>query len=212
MEFGNGKAQVRGMLDTAHSIVVGNGEIDLETGQLNLRVDPMGKGVTLSLATPVVVHGSLWNPEYTVLKGELLVTLTDMTTRAALPPLVLLDAFGDTVAENPCVAFTAGKVPDKGLFNPVESIIGGPGKAVQSVGKAVIEGTEAVVGGIGGSLVEGGAAVLNGVGDVVGSNKPEPERAAAKAPEAPDQPSKRSGKSVESSGKSPEKEETLFQE
>ena len=217
VQFGDGKAEVKGVMDTVHSFVVVHGEVDLKTEQLNLRADPEAKGVTLSLATPVVVRGSLWNPEYRVLKGELLVTLTDLAAKAALPPLILLDAFGHAAAENRCVALTAGKIPDEGLSNPVESITGETGMAVESVGEILVEGTQAVVGGIGGAVDEGGAAVLQRIGSVLsgpvgGSGDPESEAAAGKAPEAPEKPSKTSDQSVESLGKSPDNEENLFAE
>ena len=104
-----GKARVRSLLDTEFSTIWGEGDIDLGTEQIDLLVTPKPKGVTLSVATPVVVSGPLAAPGFKVQEGGLLTTLADLTLKFALPQVMVADVFGLDAQDNPCFQMVTGE-------------------------------------------------------------------------------------------------------
>jgi len=85
LQFSNGKTAVHGLLDTPYSTVLTQGDVDLGGETLNLRVLPHDKGVNLSVATPVLVSGSLNAPSVQIEAGGLLLILTELAGKIALP-------------------------------------------------------------------------------------------------------------------------------
>ena len=151
LDFAGGRSQVKGLLDTPYSTVVAQGELDLGAETISLRVSPTPKGVTLSVASPVSIQGSLRAPVVEVEKGGLLLTLTDLLSKVAVPHLVLVDAFGSAVSTNPCVKIASGQI-DQRRYGPVGTALDGTGE--------VLKGTGEVLRGVGGAvqdLLGGGA-------------------------------------------------------
>ncbi len=170
-ERGQGKVQV--LLDTDYSVVVGTGTLDLAKEWVDLRVEPKPKGVTLSVAAPVLVKGPLSAPAYELEATGILIKLTDLVAKAALPTLILVDAFGDAVSDSACGALMAGTSAEE--RKPVAS---------GSVG-AVAAGAD--------SVVKGTSGVLESTGDTVRGlfripKKEEPET----APAPPSEPAPKS--------------------
>jgi AsmA protein len=135
-DFAGGRSQVQGLLDTPYSTVVAQGELDLGAETISLRVSPSAKGATLSVASPVSVRGSLSDPVVEVEKGGLLLTLTDLGSKVALPQLLLVDAFGNAVSANPCVKIAAGQI-DQDSYGPAGTVVQGAGEVLNGVGDAV---------------------------------------------------------------------------
>jgi uncharacterized protein involved in outer membrane biogenesis len=165
-DFQGGRTRVNVLVDTPDSTVVAQGDLDLGAETLNVRVTPDAKGVNLKVAAPVVIHGSLASPDFTVEKGHLLVSLTELVSKIAVPQLLLVDAFGDAVAENSCVKIASGTVdlggegPLEVLTQPVDTVVKGAGAVVNGTGTAVKE--------VGGAVVKGAGALIKGVGGAVG--------------------------------------------
>jgi hypothetical protein len=165
-DFQGGRTKVNVLVDTPVSTVVAEGDLDLGAETLNIRVSPDAKGVHLKVAAPVVIQGPLASPDYSVEKGHLLVSLTELASKVAVPYLVLVDAFGDAVAENPCVKIASGKAearqagPLNLVTKPVETVTKGTGN--------LVKGTGAVVKDVGGAVVQGAGTLIKGVGGAVG--------------------------------------------
>jgi hypothetical protein len=157
--FQAGRTEVRAILDTPYSTVVSTGTLDLGAETLDVRVIPDSKGVTLSVATPVTVKGPLADPTVRVEEGGLLLTLTDLASRIAVPHLLLVDAFGDAVAENPCVRIASGRIEETEAAKPLDAV-------TRPVG-GIAEGAGAVVRGTGSALKDAGSAVVKGAGGLV---------------------------------------------
>lgn len=183
-DFRGGKTDVRGLVDSPDSTVVVNGNLDLGARTLDIRFVPNPKGAHLKVAAPVVIYGSLASPNYRVEKGALLVSLTELASRIVVPQLLLVDAFGAAVAENPCVKIATGKVEEQpvgaldGVTKPVEGGVKGAG--------AVVRGAGEVIKGAGGAVINGTGAVLKGVGGAVkglfGSDRKRDESGSADRP------------------------------
>ncbi|MCG6861445.1 MAG: AsmA family protein, partial [Chromatiaceae bacterium] len=164
-ELESGRTNVAILIDTTDSTVVAQGLLDLGAETLDARVDPAPKGAHLEVPAPIVVRGQLANPEFRVEKSELLVSLADLVSKVAVPQLLLVDAFGAAIDENPCMKILSGvSAPAAtgsrtgGLTESLSDTVGGAGavvkgsaKAVERVGGAVIKGTGGIPEGIGGA-------------------------------------------------------------
>lgn len=165
-DFQGGKTEVHILVDSPVSTVVAHGDLDLGAETLNVRVTPHAKGVHLKIAAPVVIHGPLASPDYTIKKGYLLVSLTELVSKVAVPQLLLVEAFGEAIAENPCVKIASGKVdpeqaePLDAVTQPVETVVKGAGAIVEGAGTAVKE--------VGGAVIKGTGQVIKGVGSAIG--------------------------------------------
>ncbi len=155
LDFRRGRTAVKAVVDTPNSLVVAVGDLDLVSATLDVRVDPTPKGVTLSVATPVVVSGPIASPSYRIEKAGLLLTLADLAAKVAVPQLMLVQALGDIAVRNDCVQIATGNVP-YGLGHKSSQIVKGAARA----------GTDAVLQGTG-AVVEGVGNVLKGAGDAV---------------------------------------------
>ncbi len=153
-DFEGGRTQVRGLVDSQDSTVVAGGTLDLGAETIELRLVPDPKGVHLKVSAPVVIQGPLASPDVRVEKGSLLVSLTELASKIAVPQLLLMDAFGEAVAENPCVKIATGRVEQQqagplGIaVNPAEGLVKGAGGAVIDGAGAVLEGVGGAVKGI----------------------------------------------------------------
>jgi hypothetical protein len=73
--------------------------------------------------------------------------------------LLLVDAFGDAVAENPCVRIASGRIEETEAAKPLDAV-------TRPVG-GIAEGAGAVVRGTGSALKDAGSAVVKGAGGLV---------------------------------------------
>jgi uncharacterized protein involved in outer membrane biogenesis len=186
MNFEGGRTRIKGVIDTPNSTVTGEGSLDLVKETIELRLVPQAKGVTLAVSTPVLVSGPLADPDYQIEPGGLISSLSDIAARTAVPQLLLVDAFGQTLAENPCGQILTGKIPSAtenrlldGAGQAAETLIKAPVTVLEGVGGAVKGVSGAVVGGAGG-LVKGVGGLIKGVGDAVkGVAQPETEQETA---------------------------------
>ncbi|MGB5676815.1 MAG: AsmA-like C-terminal region-containing protein, partial [Gammaproteobacteria bacterium] len=144
------------VLDTQYSTVFAEGKVDLKQEQLDLKVTPNAKGVTLSVAFPVLVKGTLSQPNVDVDKTGALIKAGELWATVVYPPaaLVKFSDLGDG-KENPCVSMVA----EKAGIPIVEDV----GKAV----KGVVKGTGKVLEGTGGKIKEVGS----GLGKLFGKDK-----------------------------------------
>jgi len=144
IRFERGKGQLQSLLDTQYSTVVGSGEIDLAAEVVKVRVEPKAKGVTLSIATPVVVEGPLSAPNFRVDEGGLVATLTALVTKVTVPTLILVDAFGQAAAESPCTKLLQDGGPAAGPSAGVAGVGAGAKQEVENL----VKGSEKAVEGI----------------------------------------------------------------
>ena len=129
------------LLDTQYSTVFVEGQVDLKNEQLNIKVSPQAKGVTLSMAFPVRVDGKLSKPGVEVEKTGALLKAGELWANVVYPPSMLLkfSELGEG-KQNPCVSMVAEKggipfIEDVGKV--VDGTVKGVGSAVKGVGGAV---------------------------------------------------------------------------
>ena len=129
------------VLDTQYSTVIAEGRVDLKQEQLDLKVSPNAKGVTLSVAFPVLLKGALSKPDIEVEKTGALLKAGELWATVVYPPTALLkfSDLGDGKS-NPCVSMVAEKA---GI-----PILEDVGKAV----KGTVKGVGGVVKGVGSGL------------------------------------------------------------
>ena len=96
------------VLDTSYSTVIIDGHINLAQEQLELRVTPGAKGVTLSLAVPIYIEGSIRGPSYTLDKTGTAFRVSELLGAIVYPPAALL-VFSDFGKDkiNPCVSLVS---------------------------------------------------------------------------------------------------------
>ncbi len=155
-----------GLVDTQFSTIVVDGQIDLAKEELNIEVIPRAKGVTLSVATPVSLAGSIIEPTFTVQRGSALATVGELVTTIAYPPLALL-AFKDLGSgeRNPCVTLVApsARLPQRAIKKAGKIT----GEALQGVGEAAGNTVR--------GMSEGARRTLPSNGSVDGGNKEDKE-------------------------------------
>ncbi len=139
--FERGQGKVQALLDTDYSVVVGTGTLDLVEERVDLRVVPKPKGVTLSVAAPVLVKGPLSAPAFELEPTGILIKLTDLVAKAALPHLILVEAFGDAVSDSACGALMAGTSAEE----PKKPAASGSVGAVAAGADSVVKGTRGVI-------------------------------------------------------------------
>lgn len=129
------------LLDTQYSTVFAEGKVDLTQEQLDLKVSPNAKGVTLSVAFPVRLKGSLSQPNVEVEKTGALLKATELWATVVYPPAALVK-FSDLGEgkENPCVSMVAEKagIPIlEDVGKAVKKTVKGVGGAVKGVGSGL---------------------------------------------------------------------------
>jgi uncharacterized protein involved in outer membrane biogenesis len=152
------------VLDTQYSTVFAEGQVDLKQEQLDIKVSPEAKGVTLSVAFPVRLHGKLGKPGVEIEKTGALLKTGELWATVAYPPAALVK-FSDlgNGKQNPCVSMVA----EKAGIPFLEDI----GKAVEGAGKAV----GGAVTGVGGAV----KGVGSGLGKFLDKAKSDPDSAAS---------------------------------
>lgn len=122
------------ILDTRYSTVFAEGQVDLKKEQLDIKVSPQAKGVTLSVAVPVRLKGTLSKPSVQVEPAGALLKTGELWVTVVYPPAALVK-FADLGGgkPNPCVSMVAekGGIP---IVSDVGKAVGG---AVKGVGKGV---------------------------------------------------------------------------
>ena len=152
------------VLDTQYSTVFAEGQVDLGKEQLDIKVSPEAKGVTLSVAVPVRLHGRLSKPGIEIEKTGALIKTGELWATVAYPPAALVK-FSDLGGgkQNPCVSMVA----EKSSFPFVKDIGKAVGGAVKGVGGAVKDAGS----GVGGAVKDVGSGVggaVKGVGSGIG--------------------------------------------
>ncbi len=173
MNFDDGRTRIKGVIDTPNSTVTGEGSLDLVKETIELRLVPQAKGVTLAVSTPVLVSGPLADPDYRIEPGGLISSLSDIAARIAVPQLLLIDAFGKTLAESSCGQILTGRIPG-GVENRLLDGAGGAAGTLIKAPTAVLEGiggavkqTGSAVKGVAGAVVEGAGGLIKGVGGLI---------------------------------------------
>jgi uncharacterized protein involved in outer membrane biogenesis len=129
------------VLDTKYSTVFAEGKVDLKNEQLDIKVSPEAKGVTLSVAVPVRLHGSLSKPGVEIEKTGALLKTGQLWATVVYPPAALVK-FSDLGGgkQNPCVSMVAQKsrFPFVGdIGKAVGGVVKGTGGVVKDVGSDV---------------------------------------------------------------------------
>ena len=129
------------VLDTEYSTVFAEGQVDLKNEQLDIKVSPEAKGVTLSVAVPVRLHGKLSDPGIEVEKTGALIKTGEFWATVVYPPAALVK-FTDLGGgqQNPCVSMVAEKA-GMPILDGVGKVVGG-----------VVKGAEGAVKGVGTGL------------------------------------------------------------
>lgn len=129
------------VLDTQYSTVFADGQVDLKKEQLDIKVTPAAKGVTLSVAYPVHLYGSLSKPKVEVEKTDALLKTGELWATVVYPPAALVK-FADLGEgkQNPCVSMVARKasIPFvKDIVKALGGTVKGVGGAVKDVGSSI---------------------------------------------------------------------------
>ena len=125
------------VLDTQYSTVFIDGQVDLKNEQLDIKVSPQAKGVTLSVAVPVRLHGKLSDPGIDVEKAGALIKTGQLWATVAYPPAALVK-FTDLGGgqQNPCISMVAEKA-GMPILDGVGKVVGGAVKGVEGAVKGV---------------------------------------------------------------------------
>ena len=128
------------VLDTQYSTVFADGQVDLKKEQLDIKVTPAAKGVTLSVAYPVHLYGSLSKPKVEVEKTDALLKSGELWANIIYPPSVLVK-FTDLGGgrQNPCISMVAEKAGHP-ILEGTGKLVGGAVKGVGDVVKDVGSG------------------------------------------------------------------------
>ena len=129
------------VLDTQYSTVFADGQVDLKKEQLDIKVTPAAKGVTLSVAYPVHLYGSLSKPKVEVEKTDALLKSGELWANIIYPPSVLVK-FTDLGGgrQNPCISMVeekAGHPILEGTGKLVGGAVKGAGDVVKDVGSGI---------------------------------------------------------------------------
>ena len=98
------------LIDTEHATVVGEGLIDLKQERLQMKVSPSAKSVTLNVAVPVKIKGTLAEPSFVPDEVGALIKLGGLLGVVLFPPAAIA-AFFDLGAsdDHPCAKISAAK-------------------------------------------------------------------------------------------------------
>jgi uncharacterized protein involved in outer membrane biogenesis len=129
------------VLDTQYSTVFVDGQVDLEKEQLDIKVSPKAKGVTLSVAYPVHLYGSLSKPSVEIEKTDALLKSGELWANIVYPPSALVK-FSDLAdgRQNACVSMVAknaGHSILEGTGKLVGDAVKGTGDIIKDVGSGI---------------------------------------------------------------------------
>ena len=98
------------LVDTDYSLILAEGTVDLGQERLKLKVTPQAKGVTLSVASPVLISGSLSDPRFNIDTKGAVDKVVELLTVIAYPP-VLIVGMEDMMInkDNPCITMVKPK-------------------------------------------------------------------------------------------------------
>lgn len=133
------------LIDSEHATLFGNGTLDLRKEKVDFLLKPEPKTVTLNVAVPVQVGGTLAKPNYTLEKTQAARKAIGVIGLFAFPPAALI-GLGElgTGEENPCLQIAReGTVPGKS-----KGVVERGGTAV----KETLEGVGDKLEGVGGKL------------------------------------------------------------
>ena len=119
------------LMDTRYSTLVAEGTADLGLEILDIKVTPASKGVSLNLAVPVRIYGSLRSPDHTIVKTGPIYKVGELLSVLVYPPAAVV-VFTDLGSgrDNPCVTLA---VPKERL---PKRAIKGTGRVIKGVGRA----------------------------------------------------------------------------
>jgi hypothetical protein len=139
----NGIATSRAFLiDSEHSTLFGNGTINLGKERIDFLLEPTPKTVTLNVAVPVKVDGTLTNPSYTLERSQTARKAIGVVGLFVFPPAALI-GLGElgTGEENPCLRIAReGVVSARKPQNLLERSKSAATETLQD-GKTAVKGT-----------------------------------------------------------------------
>ena len=149
IDIKDGLATSRVMLiDTEHSTVTGKGTVNLASEALDLTVEPKAKSVTLNIAVPVHIKGTLASPSFRPDAGATLRKLGGLLGATLFRPAALI-GLGELGGEdNKCVKIATSKPSGGAASGSSTALPTSPEKAVEKVK----EGAGGLVKGITGGL------------------------------------------------------------
>lgn len=126
------------LIDTQYSTLTGKGTIDLGTETIDETLTPNAKGVSLDLAVPVNIGGTLMNPTATPDEGALALKVGSLIGSVFFPPAALLGLSDLGIgADHPCVLANAPGGDGSGGGISTGGVVDGAGKAVEGAADAV---------------------------------------------------------------------------
>ena len=98
------------LVDTEYSLILADGTVDLGQEKIKLKVTPQAKGVTLSMASPVWVRGSLSHPRFDIDTMGVIDKVLELLTIIAYPPALIV-GFEDMMInkDSPCITMVKPK-------------------------------------------------------------------------------------------------------
>ncbi len=139
------------LLDTDVAAFVGDGTVDLGTEALDLIITPGIKQMTLSVAVPVHVRGTLANPEYSSDRAAVRRRVGGLLAGLVYPPALLL-GLGElgTFKEGDCVVradSTGGQTtPEQPEQTTEQKPSNLPGKILEGTTETITKGVEGLIG------------------------------------------------------------------
>ena len=138
------------LIDTQYSTLTGKGTIDLGKETIDETLTPNAKGVSLDLAVPVNIGGTLMNPTATPDEGALALKVGSLIGSVFFPPAALLGLSDLGIgAYHPCVLANAPGGDGSGGGISTGSVVDGAGAAVEGAADAVGDAIDDVGKGLG---------------------------------------------------------------
>ncbi|MDA0219136.1 MAG: AsmA family protein [Proteobacteria bacterium] len=138
------------LIDTQYSTLTGKGTIDLGKETIDETLTPNAKGVSLDLAVPVNIGGTLMDPTATPDEGALALKVGSLIGSVFFPPAALLGLSDLGIgADHPCVLANAPGGDGSGGGISTGSVVDGAGAAVEGAADAVGDAIDDVGKGLG---------------------------------------------------------------
>ena len=134
------------LFDSPAATVTGAGSLDLRSEGLDFLVTPEAKSVTLNVATPVVVGGSLAQPTFAPDPAALARKIAGLLGIVVFPPAAVAGLGELGAGGNPCVDLAAAgessapaaEAPaPSGPAAPAQQLRDGLGNAIQGIGEGL---------------------------------------------------------------------------
>ncbi len=139
------------LVDTTNVTVVGEGDVNLRSEELALKLTPSPKSTTINVSVPVWVRGTLAQPSFLPDKTAVVRKLGGLLGAVVFPPAALLGLGELGAGDNACLQVAAG---DGGAVQPaedagvVERAGDGVRDAVEGAGEGVRDAVEGVTRGL----------------------------------------------------------------